>query len=252
MLNEPYESDQTVRWSQLADLVKDVYAKTNEALNKTSFSHKLITLHDPQTNDTIGLRAYCLGPVNNSTESTLLYCDIENGDLIRQTSHDDIAMENSSNDNEEDNLNLPVFKWKELIFVDSTPKDEDSTKKLSIEETLQLERKRMLVTGITSYEFNEKQRRFVFNFDGSLCYFDDNDKAPYKPIKLPSNLKSFKINPSICPSNPDLVAYICEDDVFVLNIRTGVELRLTNNKIDQPNKKTHLRSSVLCGTGRVQ
>jgi len=230
MLTEPFESDRTKSWSQLSELVKDVFRKVNECQNRPSFSFKLSSLVDD--GQQIGVRLYCLGSINNSLESTLVYCDVMNSELEQMVS----ANEQASNDeHDEDNLQLPTFKWKELICAELI-KEEGFNERLSNEEKLQLQRKRMLVTGITSYEFHEKQKRFLFTLDGSLHYFDDCGTAPYVPIKLTSEQSSGKINLSICPSNPNLVAYVSGVDIFVINIKTGIEQRLTNNKIDQPDR----------------
>ena len=238
MLTEPFESDQSKKWSQLNDLVKDVYCKVNECMNKPMFSFKLSKLRNSDGEGN-GVRIYCLGSVNNSTESTLLYCDVANDETFRFGPDGplaNLANRNAPPNEDDDQLSLPTFKWKELLQVDLVGKADEFNEKLSVEEKLQLERKRMLVTGITSYEFHEQQRRFVFSLEGSLHYFDDNASAPYVPTKLPSKKSGAKLNPSICPTNPDLVAYVCASDLFVLNIRTGVELQLTNNAIDEPNR----------------
>lgn len=36
-----------------------------------------------------------------------------------------------------------------------------------------------------------------------------------------------KLNPQICPSNPDLVAYICNHDIWVAHTVSGCNVRLT-------------------------
>lgn len=36
-----------------------------------------------------------------------------------------------------------------------------------------------------------------------------------------------KLNPQICPSNPDLVAYICNHDIWVTHTVSGSNVRLT-------------------------
>lgn len=36
-----------------------------------------------------------------------------------------------------------------------------------------------------------------------------------------------KLNPQICPSNPDLVAYICNHDIWLAHTVSGCNVRLT-------------------------
>ena len=239
MLTEPFEPDTRKNWSQLVSQIKEIYRKVNECMGKPSFAFKFSNLHN-SNGDQIGIRVYCLGPVSNGTESTLLFCDVTNDDQNQIQFNADgslsgsAALQNSTTGDQptedDDNLKLNTFKWRELIHSGLVCKDDEAAAKMSIEEKLQLERKRMPVTGIVAYEFHEQQKRFVFSLEGSLHYVDDNGQAPYLPTKLPSQKQSAKINPSICPTNADLVAYVSDNDLYVLNIRTGVELQLTDNK----------------------
>lgn len=231
MLTEPFESESKKKWNHLSELVKETHRKVNESINKSSFSFKITNLFD-SNQEQIGLRCYCLGSLDNSAVSTLLYCDILNSEQSPHSTLSDNQQENA----DLDNLNLPVFKWKELL-KDGLVKDDGFYEKLSKEEKLQMERKRLLMTGIFTYEFHEQQRRFLFSLEGNLCYFDDNGQAPYKPIILPSNKKTAKINFTFCPSNSNIIAYVSDDELFVLNIETGLELQITNSKVDEPNKK---------------
>ena len=204
MLTEPFELDSKKNWTQLSEIVKETYRKVNESINKTPFSFKITNLFN-SNQEQIGLRCYCLGPVNNSTEFTLAYCDILNNETIQFNQNQGILINNplnqqqSTNNGDDlniednlDNLNLPFFQWKELL-IQSDLKDDESNQKLSKEELIQLERKRVLVTGIVSYEFHEQQKRFLFSIDGSLHYIDDNGQAPYIPIKIKSNIKHMKL-----------------------------------------------------------
>ena len=241
MLTEPFEPDTRKNWSQLVTQIKEIYRKVNECMGKPSFAFKFSDLHN-SNGEQIGIRVYCLGPVN--TESTLLFCDVTDDDQIRFNADGSLCCTVSPNSpatgdqptEDDDNLKLSTFKWRELIHSGLVCKDDEAAAKMSIEEKLQLERKRMPVTGIVAYEFHEQAKRFVFSLEGSLHYVDDNGQAPYLPTKLPSQKQSAKINPSICPTNADLVAYVSDNDLFVLNIRTGVELQLTDNKRQTPGR----------------
>ena len=129
--------------------------------------------------------------------------------------------------------NLQNFEWKPLIDLNvkyyTTESNLDSSSN-NYQEKLQLERKRIMFSGITSYEYESSCKRFVFTSNGHLFHFDDDGTPPYHPIRLNSSSKSAKINPAICPANPDLVAFFSDNDVWVTHIQTGQELRLTNTK----------------------
>lgn len=239
MLTEPFEPDSKKKWSQLVSQIKEIYRKVNECMGKPSSQFKFSNLLNPD-GDLIGIRLYCLGPPSSGTESTLLFCDITNNDEGIQFDGTDGSLISSTAqtgpNEDDDNLKLPVFKWKELIHSGLVCKEDEAESKLSIEEKLQLERKRLPSASICTYEFHEASKRLVFSLEGSLYYVDDIGQAPYLPVKLPSKKASSKINTTICPSNPDLIAYVSGGDLCVLNIRSGVELQLTDHKRDAPGR----------------
>jgi dipeptidyl-peptidase 9 len=41
------------------------------------------------------------------------------------------------------------------------------------------------------------------------------------PAELRMNSCGAKLNPQMCPSNPDLVAYVCNSDIWVSHTLTG-------------------------------
>lgn len=47
------------------------------------------------------------------------------------------------------------------------------------------------------------------------------------PTKLRMTPSGAKINSQICPTNPDLVAYICNHDIWVTHTVSGSNVRLT-------------------------
>ena len=148
--------------------------------------------------------------------------------------------------------NKSSFEWKQLI--EPRFKSSVTSCTLNIEEKLQMERKRMMLSGITSYEFDTKSRRFVFTSGHNLFYFDDDEAIsspdegwdvddeneddenqttpPYLPTRIETNHKSAKMNPQICPSNSDLIAFAAEGNVYVTCVKSGQEVRLTSYRDD--------------------
>ena len=155
------------------------------------------------------------------------------------------------------------FEWKSLIESTAVKKSKDPTTtgesssittstscevdkkdKTGIEEKLLLERKRMMLSGITSYEFDNNSRRFVFSSGQSLYYFDDdsidtdksscdrtsnrNRRPPFEPLKIPTQVHAYKMNPQINPWNPDLIAFVSEGNLYVSNVASEQEVRLTD------------------------
>ena len=126
--------------------------------------------------------------------------------------------------------------------TNETISSDKTSAKAGIEEKLLLERKRMMLSGITSYEFDYKTKRFVFSSGQSLYYFDDDTlngaarssdslhqrKPPFVPVKIPSNTSACKMNSQINPWNSDLIAFVAEGNLYVANIASGQEVRLTD------------------------
>lgn len=154
------------------------------------------------------------------------------------------------------------LEWKQLItnitgsVNENSKSNETKINKTSQEEDLTLQRKRILINGIFSYDFHPNQARFVFTMKNTLYWFDDvemtedyslncdykdyldqdnlnlslrlgKNSSPYVPNIITTN-EYCKLNATICPNMPDLVAYSADNDLWVCDLITGCELRLTN------------------------
>ena len=47
------------------------------------------------------------------------------------------------------------------------------------------------------------------------------------PVEIKTGLESARLNPTICPTNPDLIAFASNGDIWVTNLKTGQEVELT-------------------------
>ena len=168
-------------------------------------------------------RLYFLATTQMGRETTLLYVDIR----------DDGAIAGSVGEKH--------LIWNPLIEP-SFQSMSSSAGRVSKEEELQLERKRCVSWGITSYEIDTKSGSFIFPAAGTLFGAIDqlNDQPRIFPgastssggnLLLPYEIKSrnegARLNPTLCPSNPDLLAYIYNGNIWVTNIPTGQEIQLT-------------------------
>jgi hypothetical protein len=146
--------------------------------------------------------------------------------------------ENKDNNSSKDGERIGKPFWQQLIITSKSNISFDTEQRNSSrEENLILERKRIMFSGITSYEYQQKSSRFVFTSGDSLFWFDDpldnsNKKPPYLPNKLESSTSFIKMNPQLCPSDPNLVAYVADGDLWVCNLKSGAEFRLTETKFD--------------------
>ncbi|XP_037068857.1 dipeptidyl peptidase 9-like [Pollicipes pollicipes] len=96
-------------------------------------------------------------------------------------------------------------------------------------EQLQLERKRVVGCGITEYSLHRASGKFIFTAGNSVYHVtDDSSRGTVAfPYEIPSSRGQPRLNPTICPSNPDLMAYVEDGDIWVASTRTDVDVRLT-------------------------
>eukprot|EP01080_Neovahlkampfia_damariscottae_P012408 gene12408-6075_t len=124
----------------------------------------------------------------------------------------------------------------EIVFKQSLKKE------LTKEEILLRERTRTLATGITDYSINKENILFT----KGTCLFlysietkeikdltENNDSIQYP--------KSSKMDSKFSPDGK-YISYICCDDIFILNLKTLKETRLTNS---EKNKKSGVAEFIM-------
>ncbi|KFM80749.1 Dipeptidyl peptidase 9, partial [Stegodyphus mimosarum] len=152
-------------------------------------------------------RIYFLSTVSSGRETTLLYCDVP-VDCIKSK--------------------VETFQWQPLL--ESSFQTYHPQGRFSREEQLQWERKRLVMWGITSFDFQPSIGRFVFPACGAVFYCDDDylQHPPLFPRELKNSVPpSARLNPQMCPWNPDLIAYINNFDLWVHNVVSSCDVRLT-------------------------
>uniref|UniRef100_A0A7N6BTW1 dipeptidyl-peptidase IV n=1 Tax=Anabas testudineus TaxID=64144 RepID=A0A7N6BTW1_ANATE len=70
----------------------------------------------------------------------------------------------------------------------------------------------------------------VLNF--SFCtqcflFLTRNQSAPVKPVDIKTQCSGTRMDPKICPGEPDFIAFINNNDLWIANIKTSEERRLT-------------------------
>ncbi|CAH1788869.1 unnamed protein product [Owenia fusiformis] len=196
-------------WAQFREAVRATKKQQVNMVNKVPHTFTYRTIETPLGPRT---RLYFLGvPPGQRRENTLLYVDVPCG----VTAID---------------LSKPL-EWKNLLETFSaTPLLGQYTK----EEQLLRERKRLGHFGITSYNVDTTSGRFVFPACNSLYTFVDSvgsdgqfQTNPVFPTEVISSALGVRLDPQLCPHNPHLLAFINNSDVWVTNILTGEERRLT-------------------------
>lgn len=125
-----------------------------------------------------------------------------------------------------------VLEWRGAL----EPFYQSKFMQLSKEEQLLRERKRQRYGGIASYDFLEHKQKAYFAFAASTCLFvcsDDfsygDDAATKMPVTEVISTCSGRsqIDPKLCPSNPNLLAFVSGGDLWVTNTVSGCEERLS-------------------------
>ncbi|KAI4482250.1 hypothetical protein M0804_008801 [Polistes exclamans] len=151
-------------------------------------------------------RIYFLSTPYNGWETTLLYVDIAHSD----------------------HANGYRLHWQPVI--EANFQSVSSTNRLSKEEQLLWERKRLATWGITSYEIHAESGKLVFPAASSLYQCIDTGfmPGPLFPSEIRISTSGAKLCPQICPWNNALVSYTCSGDLYLSHSVTGSSVRLTH------------------------
>ncbi|KAK0098423.1 hypothetical protein PV326_008526 [Microctonus aethiopoides] len=151
-------------------------------------------------------RIYFLGTPSNGWETTLLYVDIGQNDQFSG------------------------FKLHWQPVIEANFQSVSSANRLSKEEQLLWERKRLTTWGITSYEIHLESGKLVFPAASSLYQCVDTGfvPGPLFPSELRISALGAKLCPQICPWNSALVAHTCAGDLYLSHSITGSSVRLTH------------------------
>ncbi|XP_077524624.1 dipeptidyl peptidase 9 isoform X2 [Amblyomma americanum] len=181
-------------------------------------------------------RLYFLSPLTEGRESSLHYVDLPppqpqagstqaagvDGSICGTSSEGTTGATPAS-------VVPPVLQWRPLLdpkFHRCHPPG-----RLSREEQLQWERRRLMAWGITA--FDHQAGRFVFPAGGSLFFCDDVPLGgPHFPVELRTSLSCARLNAQLCPCNGDLVAFVAAGDLWVTHLGSGAEVRLTHTRLE--------------------
>uniref|UniRef100_A0A8C1DHG1 dipeptidyl-peptidase IV n=1 Tax=Cyprinus carpio carpio TaxID=630221 RepID=A0A8C1DHG1_CYPCA len=193
-------------WDGLRDIIHGSRKYSGMIINKAPHDFQFVQKHDesgPHSH-----RLYYLGMPYGSRENSLLYSEIPK--KIRKEA-------------------LLVLSWKQMLdHFQATPHHGVYSR----EEELLRERKRLGVFGITSYDYHAPSGLFLFQASNSLFYCRDGGHngfvaAPMKPVEIKTQCSGIRMDPKISPGDPSFIAFINNNDLWVTNIETGEERRLT-------------------------
>jgi len=178
-------------WAQIRQKVRDVRANFSKGLRITP---SYITFRE--INDST--RVYFVSEVHKR-DTSLLYVDLPSP--------------------------YPAPPWNPLLEAgfQSLPAN------VSKEERLMWERKKVSSWGITCYNIDIQSGTIIFPAGGSLYYCIDNatSQGSVFPYEIQTKVTGARINATMCPHNPDLVAFVNTGDLWLVNLDTRQEQRLT-------------------------
>nr|CAB3239881.1 dipeptidyl peptidase 8-like [Phallusia mammillata] len=186
----------------------------------------MFSLSDKQTSS--GTRILFLGVLPDQRENTLLYIDVPTQPSPQL-------------------LDKPS-EWKSALgFFQANSIHAD---KYSKEEELLRERKRLSVHGITSYQISSDNSQLLFPAAGSLFTLKLSDigrtEAP-EPTEVFTRCSGCRMDPKMSPNDPNLIAFIHENDLWVTNTKSQTEKRLTHTHKGCKNPKDEtLSAGVAC------
>ncbi|XP_058824779.1 dipeptidyl peptidase 9 [Topomyia yanbarensis] len=196
----PSGSGQKKSWSELKSIVNDMRRQMTSLASMFPMNVNFRTLSDGRT------RVYFLSPpASNGWDTVLFYTDVP-------------ASEN-------DNCAPMRLEWNPVL----EPIVSHLSTNNSREVQLLLERKRLSIWGITSYELHKSSGKIVFPACNTLyqCLDTGYGEGTLFPSELRIFQRSAAIDPQICPQNSDLVAYVCNGDIWVIHTVSGHSERLT-------------------------
>ncbi|KAG8454462.1 hypothetical protein GDO86_000908 [Hymenochirus boettgeri] len=191
-------------WEGLREIIQGSRKYSGIMVNKAPHDYHFQPLKE--NSGTPSHRLYFLGMPYGTRENTLLYSEIPY--QVRKET---------------------TLSWKQLLEnFQATPHHGVYTR----EEELLRERKRLGGFGITSYDFHSETGLFLFPANNSLYYCKDRGSksfmvSPAKPVEINTKCEGPRMDAKICPANPDFISFINNNDLWVANICSGEEQRLT-------------------------
>ncbi|XP_027706777.1 dipeptidyl peptidase 9 isoform X1 [Vombatus ursinus] len=193
-------------WDGLRDIIHSSRKYSGMIVNKAPHDFQFVQKTDesgPHSH-----RLYYLGMPYGSRENSLLYSEIPK--KVRKEA-------------------LLLLSWKQMLdHFQATPHHGVYSR----EEELLRERKRLGVFGITSYDFHSNSGLFLFQASNSLFHCRDGGEngfmvSPMKPLEIKTQCSGPRMDPKICPADPSFFSFINNNDLWVANIETGEEKRMT-------------------------
>uniref|UniRef100_A0A8B9G9Y2 dipeptidyl-peptidase IV n=1 Tax=Amazona collaria TaxID=241587 RepID=A0A8B9G9Y2_9PSIT len=193
-------------WSQLRKLLTDTRKYHGYMMAKAPHDFTFVKKNDPEGPHSD--RIYYLAMSGENRENTLFYSEIP------KTINKAAAL---------------LLSWKPLLDLFPAILDYGM---YSREEELLRERKRIGTIGIASYDYHRESGTFLFQAGSGIYHVKDGGphgftQQPLRPILVETSCPNIRMDPKLCPADPNWIAFIHSNDIWISNIETREERRLT-------------------------
>ncbi|RUS69633.1 hypothetical protein EGW08_022607 [Elysia chlorotica] len=222
-------------WIKLRMTVRETRKNITRLTSTTPSNFQFRSVVDEQGRQKT--RLYFLGDMDKSRESTLLKVDIPDEPLQTLLNVEGEECSDEFMESEDANYLDPVSgerqPQKEPVYpmipvFTSHPTPSRGSAPMSKEEQLLRERKRLGTYGITSYEISPEHGLFIIPAHNGLYRCYDKPDFACVPVEIPTRAIGARLDPKICPSNPDLLTFINDSDIWLTCLESGREIRLTH------------------------
>ncbi|XP_057696910.1 dipeptidyl peptidase 9-like isoform X3 [Corythoichthys intestinalis] len=200
-------------WAGLQKIIHDTHKNIGCLINNEPHNFQFVQ------DSSRSYRLYYLGTRHNNRENSLFYSDIPS-EVCKEP--------------------LLILSGKHLLdHFQASPQH----KIFSLAEELLRERMRLEVSGLTSYHYHQTAGLFLFQANNSLHYCFDSSDNDFKQVKMTpheirTQCKGARMDAKICPSDSNLITFVHKNDIWLTNIKTNEEKRLTfcHKGTDKPNE----------------
>uniref|UniRef100_A0A8D2LUP7 dipeptidyl-peptidase IV n=1 Tax=Varanus komodoensis TaxID=61221 RepID=A0A8D2LUP7_VARKO len=193
-------------WSHLKKLLVDTRKPHSCLMAKAPHDFTFVKRNDPEGPHSH--RVYYLAMSGENRENTLFYSEIPKS--INKAA-------------------VLMLSWKPLLDLFQASLDYGM---YSREEELLRERKRIGTIGISSYDYHEESGTFLFQAGSGIYYVNEGGphgftKQPLQPNLVETSCPNIRMDPKLCPADPNWIAFIHSNDIWISNLATKEERRLT-------------------------
>ncbi|XP_070618400.1 dipeptidyl peptidase 8 isoform X2 [Erythrolamprus reginae] len=202
---EPYYVER-YSWSHLKKLLTDTRKHQSCLMAKAPHDFMFVKRNDPECPHSH--RVYYLAMSGENRENTLFYSEIPK--TINKAA-------------------ILMLPWNPLIDLCQASLDYGM---YSREEELLRERKRTGTFGVASYDYHRESGTFLFQAGSGIYHVKDGGpnaftQQPLQPNLVETSCPNIRMDPKICPADPNWTAFIHSKDIWISNLATKEEQRLT-------------------------